>query len=87
MEWIKTDAENLPVYDEYVLVYGLRRQTTPQMGGNKPVVIIARRQDLRKSSIWKDRDKYQDKNQFSMMEDVTHWMPLPSPPQTNNNGR
>lgn len=51
------------------------------------VLLMAVREDLRKSSIWKDRDKYQDKNQFSMMEDVTHWMPLPSPPQTNNNGQ
>lgn len=79
-KWVSVE-DGLPDYDVTVLVYGKRRLNSPQMGGNQPVVIMAKRQDLTNSSIRKDdRSRYQDKNQFSMMEEVTHWQPLPPSP-------
>ncbi len=77
--WISVE-DGLPDYDTDVYVYGLRIQHSPQMGGNKPTTLITKRRDLSKSSIEKTRRTYQDENEFVYMEKVTHWQPLPAPP-------
>jgi hypothetical protein len=83
MEWISVEKE-LPAFNEEVLVFGKRRLSQPQMNGNPAKVMTGQRQDLAGSSLPKrDWQRYVDKNNFRMMEEVTHWMPLPEPPTTN----
>ncbi len=76
-DWISVE-DGLPDFDIKVLVMGEGKGMNPQMGG--AYISIARRQDLSKTSMAKDAARYQDKNQFSSMNYVTHWMPLPTPP-------
>lgn len=76
-QWISVEYE-LPDYDKKVLVFGESKGMNPSMGG--AYIVIARRQDLRKTALEKFASRHQDENQFSQMNYVTHWMPLPEPP-------
>lgn len=76
--WISV-TESLPSFNEQVLTFGLRKGMNPQMGGS--IVCIANRVDIKGTPLAKDRDKYVDEYDFAMMDYVTHWMPLPAPPQ------
>ena len=78
--WIRVE-DGLPDYEKEVLVFGTILQRSPQMGGNPPVVVITMRQDLKGSLLEKNKRRYLDENDFRHFEKVTHWMPLPAPPQ------
>lgn len=65
MEWIKFTDENPPLEEKEYLVY---------LGGDVDIYTWEQFRCLGKEWIWKDRDGFWDKN-------VTHWMPLPSPPK------
>jgi hypothetical protein len=86
-DWVSVD-KGLPEFNQEVLVFGKRRLTQPTMDGNPAKVMLGWRQDLTGSSIpQRDWQRYMDKNNFRMMEEVTHWRPLPStpaPPKTIN---
>ena len=72
--WISVD-DSLPEFDVNVLVIGEQKGMNPQMGGGD--IFISIRNDLRKTALFKDREKYQCDNNFKMMNYVTHWQPLP----------
>ncbi len=76
--WISVE-DDLPEFDKKVLVFGESKGMNPQMGG--AYIALAKRQDLTKTSMAKDAERYQDENQFSQMRYVTHWKPLPPKPQ------
>lgn len=78
MEWISV-KDKLPEFDKKVLVFGEQKGMNPQMGG--AYISIAKRQDLSKTSVSKNSRSMQDDNQFSFMNYVTHWMPLPEHPK------
>src|SRR5690349_5204133 len=40
--WISV-KDGLPEYEKEVIVYGYRKQSNPQMGGNKPAILITKR--------------------------------------------
>lgn len=73
--WVSVE-EQLPDYNVDVLVRGSRKQNKPQMEGNPPVTIISKRMPRMNAMM----DRYQDKNDFMYMEEVTHWQPLPDIP-------
>lgn len=78
MGWIKV-SDRLPDYNIEVLVFGERKRMNPQMGG--AYIQISKRQNLDGNFTLREIERMQDKNEFSLMQYVTHWMPLPEPPQ------
>lgn len=78
-EWVSVE-DGLPDYDEVVIVYGQRKLSQPSMGGNPDVVTTCQRINIKGTGIERQRERYVDKNEFRQMNYVTHWMPLPSPP-------
>lgn len=78
-KWISVE-DRLPNYGVKVLVLGELSRMNPSMGG--AYVLISQRQDLKGTQLNKDNHRYQCDNQFMSMSYVTHWMPLPTPPQT-----
>lgn len=83
-QWISVE-DRLPDYEVKVLVFGVSTNPQPQMGGIKPSIQITARFDPTGTAIeyYKDRARHRllDKNNFRLI-DVTHWMPLPQPPNT-----
>jgi len=75
--WISVE-ENLPEYGKDVLML-VQHINNPQMGGS--YISIGRRLNLKGTAFEKNAERYQDKNQFSQMSHVTHWMPLPEKPK------
>lgn len=76
-EWISV-SERLPEFGLNVLVRGEARGMNPQMGG--AYTFICSRKNLKGTSLEKQSERYIEKNQFAASY-VTHWLPLPSPPQ------
>ncbi len=79
MSWIKV-TDDLPDYEEKVIVFGKQIPMSPQMGGNPEVIIMTSRVKTAGTGIEKQRRRYVDDNEFRMMEYVTHWMRLPQKP-------
>lgn len=77
--WVDCN-ERLPDYNQLVLVYGTKKQISPQMGGYKFEVFTASRFDLNNKSMMRDKERYVDKNDFRYCEEITHWRELPPPP-------
>jgi len=78
MDWIKV-SDRLPDYNIEVLVFGERKRMNPQMGG--AYIQISKRQNLDGNFTLREIERMQDENEFSLMQYVTHWMPLPETPQ------
>lgn len=76
MKWIKVEDE-LPSYDQQVLVLGEKTGASPSMGG--VYHCISKRVNAVTLSKRGVRNHW-DENGFIQMKYVTHWMPLPKKP-------
>jgi len=81
MEWINVN-DDLPPFEEKVLVVGGARGMNPQMGGN--YIFITRRINIDTNTVPIDFSRQLDENQF-YANHVTHWIPLPKLPKYENN--
>lgn len=77
-KWISVE-DRLPDFDKKVLVFGEEKAMNPQMGG--AYICFSVRQDLSKTGLKHQADRYQCDNQFKLMRYVTHWQPLPQKPK------
>lgn len=76
MEWIKC-SDRLPEPGSKVICYYFPK--APVMEGR--IVGILTRHDRLEISVASGLLRHMDENGFALAAQVTHWMPLPNPPQ------
>ena len=79
MEWISV-KDRLPEFEEKCLAYYFPK--SPVMEGR--IIGILRRIDAPDKKMLRGLT---DANQFTMAAEVTHWMPLPEPPNSDIEGK
>lgn len=69
MEWISV-KDKMPTYGEYLVYIKDKRADTS-------AIVVA--------LYLEDADKWKLSQAFPILGDITHWMPLPAPPESREN--